>query len=328
MHPDKVVFHSSWEETLIVFKTSYKINDGFFDPDWFHAAGLKHHPDEVEFETVLYDLAGDKLNISISHDQMKRLGRLRFSKAKDKLERRIEMQNIWYLLLSNEYMYSILYADRDIFPLLIGTCGPFFAVEYLEPVKSSSGVLSALDVDGGWSHKIRLAVLIMDLMDELETRVPDPLHLCDIKLGHFGFAKGAQRLKILDLEAVFPRNIVNHIMRKKLRCTHDDDCDFYDCRSRCNQETHRCDFGVTNNNLQVVCEKIFLGWILSGTVVIPGLLMSQKTPPSLAALLRMCANPDNQIGSVSRSAVHQDTQRRLYATLTEMQFMYENNVFV
>jgi hypothetical protein len=77
----------------------------------------------------------------------------------------------------------------------------------------------------------------------------------------------------------------------------------------------------------VVCEKIFLGWTLSGTVIVPGLLMSQHTPSSLAALLRLCANPDTDFNS-PRAAVPEDIKRRLYATLTEMEQTLANDVFV
>ena len=77
--------------------------------------------------------------------------------------------------------------------------------------------------------------------------------------------------------------------------------------------------------LQVVCEKIFLGWTLSGTVIVPGLLMSQHTPSSLAALLRLCANPDTDLNS-PRAAVSEDIKRRLYATLVEMEQAVANDV--
>jgi hypothetical protein len=78
---------------------------------------------------------------------------------------------------------------------------------------------------------------------------------------------------------------------------------------------------------QVVCEKIFLGWTLSGTVIVPGLLMSQHTPSSLAALLRLCANPDTDFNS-PRAAVPEDIKRRLYATLTEMEQTLANEILV
>lgn len=55
--------------------------------------------------------------------------------------------------------------------------------------------------------------------------------------------------------------------------------------------------------------------------------MSQHTPSSLAALLRLCANPDTDFNS-PRAAVPEDIKRRLYATLTEMEQTLANDVFV
>lgn len=94
-----------------------------------------------------------------------------------------------------------------------------------------------------------------------------------------------------------------------------------------NQTDKTVNFKSVNSHLflQVVCEKIFLGWTLSGTVIVPGLLMSQHTPSSLAALLRLCANPDTDLNS-PRAAVSEDIKRRLYATLIEMEQALANDV--
>jgi len=93
------------------------------------------------------------------------------------------------------------------------------------------------------------------------------------------------------------------------------------------QADETVNFKTVNSHafLQVVCEKIFLGWTLSGTVIVPGLLMSQHTPSSLAALLRLCANPDTDLNS-PRAAVSEDIKRRLYATLIEMEQALANDV--
>jgi len=53
--------------------------------------------------------------------------------------------------------------------------------------------------------------------------------------------------------------------------------------------------------------------------------MSQHTPSSLAALLRLCANPDMDLNS-PRAAVSEDIKRRLYATLIEMEQALANDV--
>lgn len=41
-----------------------------------------------------------------------------------------------------------------------------------------------------------------------------------------------------------------------------------------------------NNNVQIVCEKIF-----KGSKYNPGLLVTNKTPKNLTRIIRICANP-------------------------------------
>lgn len=77
---------------------------------------------------------------------------------------------------------------------------------------------------------------------------------------------------------------------------------------------------------QIVCEKIFLGWTLSGTIIIPGLLMSEHTTSTLAVLLRQCANPDGDTTHLPRAAASDSLKIRLHNMLKEMEKEY--SVFV
>jgi len=161
------------------------------------------------------------------------------------------MENLWPLLQENEYLMTILYEDRDVFPQLIGTCGTFFAVEYVRPIETPTTVLALSDSKPEWAKRLKLAVMILDLLDELETGFPEPLHLCDVKINHFGLPLGGQRLKFLDLDAVFPRSVINRVVGDGRGCEKDEDCDYLDCRSVCSKNK-RCESPVLNNNLQVI----------------------------------------------------------------------------
>lgn len=44
-----------------------------------------------------------------------------------------EMQELWSLLQDNEYLLGVVYADKEVFPRVLGSCGQYFAVEYLDP---------------------------------------------------------------------------------------------------------------------------------------------------------------------------------------------------
>lgn len=74
--------------------------------------------------------------------------------------------------------------------------------------------------------------------------------------------------------------------------------------------------------LQIICEKIFLGWTLSGTIIIPGLLMSMHTTSTLAVLLRQCANPDGDTTRLPRAAAPENLKKRMYNMLSEMEQEY------
>lgn len=208
------------------------------------------------------------------------------------------------------------------FPQLLGTCGSYFAVEYVEPVEEIPSILALEDTREDWARKLRIAILILDLLDELETSFKEPLYLCDVKIEHFGLAKGGSRMKYLDLNNVYPKSVV--VKTIGTTCTKDKDCELYDCKSYCNKNTNTCGQSISSSNLQIVCEKIFLGWRMSGRVLVPGLLMAPHTPSELASILRQCANPDGDT-SKSKASSTQEIKKRLYNTLVEMEQSITND---
>lgn len=201
---------------------------------------------------MIKDLVVNKLNVSLSQHQLERLARLRTHRVETDIARRQrEMENLWPLLQENEYLMTILYEDRDVFPQLIGTCGTFYAVEYVRPIETPTTVLALSDSKPEWAKRLKLAVMIFDLLEELETSFPEPFHLCDIKISHFGLPLGGHKLKFLDLDAVFPRTIISRIVGDRKSCEKHEDCDYFDCRSICSKNKH-CESPVLNNNLQVI----------------------------------------------------------------------------
>lgn len=219
---------------------------------WTDASGTKHFPSETDFNTMIKDLVVSKLNVTLSQHQLERLARLRTHRVETEPRRRqLEMENLWPLLQENEYLMSILYEDRDIFPQLIGTCGTFYAVEYVRPIETPTTILALSDSKPEWAKRLKLAVMILDLLEELDTNFPEPIHLCDVKINHFGLPLGGQKLKFLDLDAAFPKTIISRITSDSKRCEKHEDCDYFDCRSFCSKNK-RCESPVANNNLQVI----------------------------------------------------------------------------
>ncbi|XP_011313792.1 protein FAM69C [Fopius arisanus] len=328
LHSGKeAVFSANWEDTRVVFKAAKLLTsiEPYESLHWFDALGYKHYPTELEFDKMIGDLVFNKLNITLNKRQVERLSRLRPGHLEiDEEKRQFEMENVWALLQENEYLISILYEERDLFPRLIGTCGNFYSVEYVRPLEKPTTAFARENSPSDWGERLKIAVMIMDLVDDLESNFPEPFSLCDVKINHFGLSFGDSRLKYLDLQAVFPKSIATRLTADGRKCRKHQDCDYFDCRSVCSG-LKRCEAPVINDNLQIICEKIFLGWTLSGTIIIPGLLMSRRTPASLAVLLRQCANPHGDTVHLPRASVPADIRSRLYDMLTEMERQYSNS---
>ncbi|KAG5900424.1 hypothetical protein JTB14_029310 [Gonioctena quinquepunctata] len=317
----EAVFSAEWHDTRLVFKSVPQDSQGIH---WYDNGALKY-PTEKELLTTIRTIVKNKLNLTVAYDTALRLSRLKPSYGeKNKLKRQKEMDNLWPLLQDNEYILSALFTDKDVFPQLLGTCGPYFAVEYLEPVPDLSSLMTVSDSRENWGKRLRVAVQILDLLEDLENGFREPFHLCDIKMQHFGSIKDGTKLKFIDLDGVFPKSVVDSIIKEVKYCKNDEDCDFFDCRSKC--KDNRCLNLVVNNNLQVVCEKIFLGWRMSNRFIVPGLLMSQHTPAELAAILRQCANPEEEEGT-PRKIPDSDTKKRLYNFISEIEQSVNNDFF-
>lgn len=318
----EAVFSAEWHNVKVVFKSvSPKV-----DSLHWHNHGVLTYPTEKQFLSSINAVVRDKFNISLPKDVVMRLSRLTPpQKEEDPMMREKEMNHLWTLIQDNEYLMSVIYTERDVFPQLLGTCGPYFAVEYVEPIEEIPSILGLEDSREDWAKKLRVALLILDLLDELETGFKEPLYLCDVKLEHFGLAKGGARMKYLDLNNVYPKSII--IQNIGPTCTKNEDCELYDCKSYCNKNTNTCANSISNSNMQIVCEKVFLGWRMSGRVLVPGLLMSPHTPSELASILRQCANPDFDT-SKSKAASVEEIKKRLYNTLVEMEQSITNDFFL
>lgn len=320
----KAVFSAEWQNTKLVFKSASTNVQALY---WFDN-GVLNFPTEQEFLSIVRGIVKSKLNTSVTPEVIERLSQLKPGFKENRLEdRHKEMSNLWVLLQNNEYLLAIVYTERDVFPQLLGTCGTYFAVEYLEPIPDVSSILTLSDHRDDWGGRLKTAVLILELLEELETGFKEPFHLCDIQLQHFGFAKGLSRLKYLDLKHVYPKPIISDYIAQIDYCTTDEDCEVLDCRSTCNKQKKKCARTVSNNNLQIVCEKIFLGWRMSNTVIVPGLLMSQHTPTELASILRQCADQREHPGK-PRHAPDEEIKKRLYNILVEIEQTVNSDVIL
>lgn len=312
----EAVFSGIWDNTSIVFKSPRKSTVKVIKPeDGLKQSQDNNSPNEEEFTRMIQLNIKQKFNMSINDIDAQKMSYYQYKLSA--YQRLTEMANVWALLQDNEYLALTLYEKYDVFPRLVGSCGSMFAVQQLNSISGFWHLITLYDSKQEWRNRIKIAVKILEFLNILQNGPADPLHICDMKMNHFGLTEDLQKVKYLDLDSVHPRSIVNLITGDGSPCTKHSDCDFLDCRSFCNLVTSKCQFGVVNSNMQIVCEKIFLGWVMPGRVVVPGLLLGPHTPHDLVELLESCANPARE-DSTPRAATSIVTQSRLHDFLTHL----------
>lgn len=290
---------------------------------WRDDAGVEHFPSQEEFHEMVQSYLMTNLNIPWQESTMYKLWphafqREHFSEKKNEKLFRNSVRNIWALLLDNEYVFSRLYEHYDVFPELYGTCGGFYAVERLVPLEFPS-LLESISF-GQWAGRVRIALSILDLLEELESMFDHSVHLCDVKADHFGMSEN-NRVKYMDVDTVYFQPTIDKAVGDGANCSTHTECNFFDCRGQCDLMKGKCLGGVVNNNLQVVCEKVFLGRglglkMLGGT----GLLASRHMDNKLRSILQSCANPSGAKDDV-RLKAKESVGKELRKSLTEVLHM-------
>lgn len=179
---------------------------------------------------------------------------------------RAELASMWSLLQQEEYVFFQLLQDLSKHVLkMIGSCGHFYAVEYLTAGHAWHHNLFSLEElsphswrgsssKALWQATNSIALSFLDLARHFENDFSHPLHLCDIKPENFAI-RADLTVVAIDVDMAFFEPKMRDILEQN--CTKDEDCSFFDCFSHCNLKTQRCRAERSNNNLQVICDKIF-----------------------------------------------------------------------
>jgi len=224
-------------------------------------------------------------------------------------------KNLWTLSLDTEYVFSRLFKEYGVFPEVMGTCGGLYVVEKLEPINMPSFIQS-VDFDG-WVKRVKLALLILDFLEELDNIFESPLHLCDVKSEHFGLSDNG-KLKYLDVDNVFFKPIVDKSVGDGTFCEKHSECDLFDCKGFCDLIENKCTGGVRNNNLQTVCEKMFLGQHLNfKSLGSTGLLISKHANRRVQEIVEKCANPAGATSEI-RIEANEEIFQELKSSLKEI----------
>ncbi|KAG8133418.1 hypothetical protein E2320_011198 [Naja naja] len=178
-----------------------------------------------------------------------------------------QLASLWSLLQQEEYIYFSVLQDISKHVLrVIGSCGHFYAVEYLTAGHAwHSTLFSVEDAVGaslsGIKHKakaiIQIAISFLDMVNHFDNDFSYPLHLCDIKPENFAIRNDLTVVAI-DVDMAFFEPKMRDILEQN--CSGDEDCVFFDCFSKCNLKNGKCGAERANTNLQVICDKIFRPW--------------------------------------------------------------------
>ncbi|KAF2357561.1 FAM69 protein-kinase domain [Trinorchestia longiramus] len=189
-------------------------------------------------------------------------------------------QDLWSLISDQEFLMSLLMEKLKLFPKVLGTCGEFYGVEYVDTL-SESFLISPLMPR---NERLLKAIQLVQFVEKLDTVWQQPLHLCDVKMTHFGWTpEGAVRF--VDVDTVMLESALVDRLQYLPECELDDDCSFFDCSAKCDSHAGKCLLTRTNTNLQVVCSRIFLG-IVSPGVQLYGLLQFMDESEAMEDLLK------------------------------------------
>ncbi|XP_068604132.1 divergent protein kinase domain 1C [Brachionichthys hirsutus] len=185
-------------------------------------------------------------------------------KSRGRSYSRAELASLWSLLQQEEYTFLRVLQDLSTHVAkVLGSCGHFYAVEYLSAGHTWDQNIFSLEeaaASGGRSIREmvhRIALSFLDMVRHFDHDFTHKLHLCDVKPENFGIREDLTVVAI-DVDMAFFEPKMRDILDQN--CSSDDDCNFFDCSSRCNLSRRRCSPRRRNSNLQVICEKIFRPW--------------------------------------------------------------------
>jgi Protein-kinase domain of FAM69 len=95
-------------------------------------SGNHLYPSEEEFISMVANLVQSELNVSTTEEQLGKMVHLA-PVAPDPDVRLKEMRDLWRLLQDHEYLATRMFAEQEILPGLIGSCGDVFAVSLIAP---------------------------------------------------------------------------------------------------------------------------------------------------------------------------------------------------
>ncbi|CAN7991355.1 unnamed protein product [Ixodes hexagonus] len=239
----EVVFSATWNSDRIVLKAKKRLLSSLEPVYWVDGRRRRHYPDDKTFAHMAN--AQFRFVLRRNGSWVKGFFGSHWTNS--------EMDSLYGLLQQTEYLFSLALRNYRAVASLRGTCGHAYAVEFLSPLETH------VQGSGAFKQRAGIALRILRTLETLRNAMDEQIHQCDMKPNHFGVDETGD-VKMLDLDALGLQSAVQANIANTGRCESDQDCDFFDCAGRCNDQG-LCDAVVLNDNLQRVCKNIFMGKI-------------------------------------------------------------------
>ncbi|XP_043923061.1 divergent protein kinase domain 1C [Protopterus annectens] len=313
----KRVIEADWQGRTIILKSKWENFSNFEKFDLLDDMEMQEIPDADLLMFValeLKSLLGLELkNTTVPHLIAKQLA------DKNKHYSKAELDSMWALLQQEEYLFFRVLQDLSKHVLeIVGSCGHFYAVQYLtaghawhQNLFSLEDLIGSDSVDNSgqliWQAINSVALSFLDMVRQFDNDFSYRLHLCDVKPENFGIQRDFTVVAI-DVDMAFFEPKMQDILEQS--CTTDEDCSFFDCFSKCNLRTNKCGAERENTNLQVICDKIFRRWFAPSLI---GPRVSLPLQIKLQQAVQRCATPSKEENR-NRKAT-QNSLLELYALL-------------
>jgi hypothetical protein len=222
--------------------------------------------------------------------------------------------NFLSLLQQDEYLFYKYFQNKQNILNVYGTCGHFYA---LEKASSLKPIVKTIGLD----ERKNLILDFLDLVDFFDKKIASeeqsPMQICDVKLDNFGLNK-RDELKVIDTDMIhLDKMIFNGDV-----CTKHEDCNYFDCKGVCDFKSKKCEMKRIDNNLKVICEKIFSSPFFPDEGLITGAqLTNEILKNKLRRILQKCIEPVNYNFSEVKSGAGEDI-------MNEMENLLRKNKFI
>ena len=257
----KQVLITRWHEITTVFKSKRAY---FQEYDSIAYPGEKG-PEPPHFDalkSMVKDSIEFSFKITVPEDQIEDLPNTMWTRDLTKFTKRNKddpqrflgaYQSLYSLLQQDEYLFVKYFQTSKHIPQIYGSCGHFYAMEYLPPGKLlSPSIIKNKAYFYSWKDRVDMALGFLDLIYSFEHDFPHVLHICDVKGENFG--KGDDGIiKLIDTDTVFFDPKLKDVLVNDT-CKVHDDCNFFNCKGYCNLRAERCTDRRANSNIQVLCD--------------------------------------------------------------------------